>query len=208
MNLEEIKSEWRLYNQKLAVSQRLNEQLVLSMIKERSRSRLAKIRRDNILYLLLMFLNFILLIAILAGNPFDFKYTWQYLPYAILMIGVLMAIGSLYRNLVHFDVDLNKTDLVAFLNNIILVYEKHKKKQAWYGLAIFSAGALTAFSFLPKKLEHKALWPALGETMISLTITVLIYVVALRLGAFKNRKKEAFENDLNELNQLKQLSAE
>ncbi|HMF73188.1 MAG TPA: hypothetical protein VK616_17030 [Flavitalea sp.] len=208
MNIEEIKSEWIQYNQKLSVSQRLNEHLILSMIRERSGSRLAKIRQDNFLYLLLMFFTLIFLVAIFAGNPFDFKYTLQYFPYAILVIGVLMSVGSLCRNLIHFNVDVNKTDLAGFLNNIILVYEKHNKMQAWYGFIMFSAGILSAFSFLPKKLEHKALWQALGETMIMLVVTVLIYVIALKLGLFKNRKKEAFENDLKELNQLKQLSSE
>ena len=67
---------------------------------------------------------------------------------------------------------------------------------------------LTAFSFLPKKLEHKELWPALGETLLSMAITLAIYFIAYKLGAFKNRKKEGFENDLKELNNLKSISAE
>lgn len=32
--------------------------------------------------------------------------------------------------------------------------------------------------------------------------TVVIYIVAFKLGAFKNRKKEGFENDLKELDAL------
>src|SRR5215218_5103284 len=114
MNIDEIKAEWKRYNQRLEVSQRLNEKLVLSMLKERSRSRVSKIRRNNIIYMVLMILNLILLAAIFAGNPFDFKYKWQYIPYAILAIGVLLAIFSLVKSLRSFTVNLNKVNLDGF----------------------------------------------------------------------------------------------
>ena len=57
MNIDQLKTDWQRYNQKLELSQRLNEQLIHSMLKERSRSRIAKIRRDNILYMVLMMMN-------------------------------------------------------------------------------------------------------------------------------------------------------
>lgn len=208
MNLEQLKTEWREYDQKLALSQRLNEQIIQSMLRERSRSRVAKIRRDNILYLVLMLLNLVLLGAIFAGNPFDFKYDLQYIPFGILAAGVLIAIASLIKSLQSFNVDLNTLNLDHFLRKTIGEFEKNKKMQGRFGLLIFSSGMLTAFSFLPKKLEHKELWPALGETLLSMAITLAIYFIAYKLGAFKNRKKEGFENDLKELNNLKSISAE
>lgn len=208
MNLEQLKTEWREYDQKLALSQRLNEQIIHSMLRERSRSRVAKIRRENILYLVLMLLNLVLLGAIFAGNPFDFKYDLQYIPFGILAAGVLIAIASLIKSLQSFNVDLNTVNLDHFLRKTIGEFEKNKKMQGRFGLLIFSSGMLTAFSFLPKKLEHKELWPALGETLLSMAITLAIYFIAYKLGAFKNRKKEGFENDLKELNNLKSISAE
>ena len=208
MNLEQLKTEWREYDQKLALSQRLNEQIIQSMLRERSRSRVAKIRRENILYLVLMLLNLVLLGAIFAGNPFDFKYDLQYIPFGILAAGVLIAIASLIKSLQSFNVDLNTVNLDHFLRKTIWEFEKNKKMQGRFGLLIFSSGMLTAFSFLPKKLEHKELWPALGETLLSMAITLAIYFIAYKLGAFKNRKKEGFENDLKELNNLKSISAE
>jgi hypothetical protein len=39
-------------------------------------------------------------------------------------------------------------------------------------------------------------------------ITIIIYFIAFKAGAFKNRNKTAFENDLKELNNLRELSAE
>ena len=91
MNIDQIKTDWQRFNQKLELSQRLNEQLIHSILKERSRSRIAKIRRDNMLYMLLMIMNLVILAAIFAGNPFAFKYLMQYIPYGILTIGVLLV---------------------------------------------------------------------------------------------------------------------
>ena len=208
MNIDQLKTDWQRYNQKLELSQRLNEQLIHSMLKERSRSRIAKIRRDNILYMVLMTMNLVILAAIFAGNPFDFKYLLQYIPYGILTIGVLMAMVSLFKSLQSFNVNLNHVNLDAFLKKTIVEFEKNRKMERWFGIIIVSAGVLTGLSFLPHKLQNKPLGQALIETAVSMGIAVGIYIIAFKLGAFKNRKKEGFENDLKELKELKALAAE
>lgn len=208
MDIEQVKTAWQHYNQKLALTQRLNEQLILSMLKERSRSRVSKIRRENTIYLVFMVITLIFLGAIFAGNPFDFRYTLQYVPYGMLAIGVIMAMLSLFKSLQSFDVNLNNVSLATFLKKTIDAYEKNKKMESWFGAIFLSAGLLTAFSFLPKKLENKGLWQALGETAISVVVTLLIYFIAFKMGAFKNSKRDGFENDLNELNELRAISSE
>jgi hypothetical protein len=208
MNIEELKTTWNSYNKKLAVSQRLNEQLIQSMLKERSRSRISKLRKENIFLLVYMTIVLTFLAGIFAGNPFDFKYTWQYIPYGILSIGIIMAIFSLYKSLRNINVDINTVCLDDFLKKTIAAYEKNKQREQWFGIILLFAGASTVFSFLPKKLTHKDLLPALGETAIMLLVTLLIYFIAFKLGAFKNRKKEGFENDLKELDELKAISTE
>lgn len=208
MNIDQLKTDWQRYNQKLELSQRLNEQLIHSMLKERSRSRIAKIRRDNILYMVLMMMNLVILAAIFAGNPFDFKYLLQYIPYGILTIGVLMAMVSLFKSLQSFNVNLNHVNLDAFLKKTIVEFEKNRKMERWFGIIIVFAGVLTGLSFLPHKLQNKPLGQALIETAVSMGIAVGIYIIAFKLGAFKNRKKEGFENDLKELKELKALAAE
>ena len=208
MNIDEIKTEWKQYSKKLEVSQRLNEHMILSMLKERSRSRVSKIRRNNTVYLVLMLLTLLFLAAIFAGNPFDFKYRLQYIPYGILSIGVLLAIISLVKSFKTFTTNINSVSLDNFLKKTIAEYEKNKKIERWFGIIIFSAGLLTAFSFLPKKLEHKEFWQAIGETAVSMLITIVIYFIAFKLGAFKNNNKEEFENDLKEWNELKNISLE
>ena len=208
MNIDEIKTEWKQYSKKLEVSQRLNEHMILSMLKERSRSRVSKIRRNNTIYFVLMLLTLLFLVAIFAGNPFDFKYRLQYIPYGILSIGVLLAIISLVKSFKTFTTNINSVSLDNFLKRTIEENDKNKKIERWFGVIIFSAGLLTAFSFLPKKLEHKEFWQAIGETAVSMLITIAIYFIAFKLGAFKNKNKEEFENDLKEWNELKNISME
>ena len=208
MTLDELKSPWQQYNQQLNASNKLNEQLLLSMIKERSTSRVSTIRRESFMLLLVLVLEMVFLIAIIIGNPFDFKYALQFIPYALLGIGVLIAIWTLLKMIKNFDVRITNDGLTGFLQKTINAYEKNRKAERWFGTIMFSAGVLTAFSFLPKKLEHKEFWPALGETGLSVLITILVYVIAFKLGAFKNRKKEGFENDWKELNDLKAISSE
>lgn len=206
MNIEDLKTEWQQYNHKLSLSQRLNEQVVQSMLRERSRSRVSKIRRESVMYLVLMFLNLVLIAAIFVGNPFDFVYAAQYIPYGILALGIILALGSLIKTLQRFNVDMHNVSLHYFLKRTIEEYEKNQKMERWFGILIFAAGTLTVFSFLPKKLANKGMGPALAETAISIVITVIIYFIAFKLGAFRNRKKEGFESDLKELNEMKAIA--
>ena len=208
MNLDKMKTEWQQLNQRLAASQKLNEQLIITMLRERSRSRVDTVRRTNTVYLLLMILNLAAMAAIFISNPFDFKYILQYLPYGFLTIGVLMAIGSLYKSFRSFTIAINTMSLDVFLKKVIHQYEKNKRAESWFGRIILTAGVITAFSFLPNKLERKELWLALTETALSMIITLAIYYVAFKLGAFKNRNKEGFENDLKEWKKLKRLADE
>jgi hypothetical protein len=208
MNLEQMKTEWQQYDHQLSKTNRLNEQLIESMIRERSRSRVDWIRKESMLLLFYMTGVTLFLVAIFAGNPFDFRFTWQYVPYGILATGVLMAIVSLVKNIRNFDVDINRVDLFSFLNRTIDGYEKNKKLESWFGVIILSAGLLTVFSFLPNKMETKSLNRALIETAVAAIPILLVYFLAFRLGAFKNRRKEAFENDLKELKELKAMSGE
>jgi hypothetical protein len=208
MNIDELKTEWQQVNKKLERSERLNEQLIQSMLKERSRSRVSKIRNDTVLFTIVMFLNLFVLGAIILGNPFDFNYWWQFIPYGILAAGSLLTIISLLKSFKSFNVDINSMSLESFLHKTLHHYEKNKKMESWFGVIILSAGLLSVFSFLPKKLENKGLWPALGEAGVCIVIILVIYFIAFKAGAFKNRKKEGFENDLKEWNELKAMAEE
>lgn len=202
MNLEELKSAWQVYDRKLQASQAINEKLIFSMIRERSNSRVSRIKRDNILLLLVMFLEFVFLIAVFVGNPFDFKFLWQYLPFLFILVGNLMAIVVLFKVYKMLKTDITNENLRLFLKNLIETFEKNKKAEGWFGVIMFVSGCLTIFSFLPHKLAAESLSMAIIDTLIPLAISGVIYWIAYKMGAFKNQKEMAFKNDLTELENL------
>lgn len=202
MNLEELKSAWKVYDQKLQTSQLLTERLIVGMIKERSKSRVAQIKRENKWFFALMIFELLVLGAIFMGNPFDFIYKIQFVPYVFLAIGIIMALVSIYRSNAIVNIDMNSTTLGAFLKNVLREYEKNKKLEGWFGILMLSSGCLTVLSFLPNKLEKKGLNAALIDTLIPMGVCLIIYYLAFKLGAFKNRKSEGFKDDLQELEAL------
>lgn len=202
MNIDELKSAWQIYDKKLQASQVINEKIIVSMIKERSSSRISKIKRENTLLLLLMIIEFFFLVAIFAGNPFDFDFLWQFVPFFALLIGNIMAIVVLFKVLKMIRTEITDTNLSFFLNKIINGYEKNKQAEKWFGLIMFVSGCLTVFSFLPHKLANKTLPMAILDTIIPLLISVGIYFIAFKLGAFENQKSEEFKKDLQEFERL------
>lgn len=202
MNLEELKSAWQVYDQKLQSSKAINEKIIFSMIRERSNSRIAKIKRENTVLILLMFLELFFLVAIFAGNPFDFNYMWQYVPFLFILVGNIMAIVVLFKVYRMIKKEITDANLSYFLQNMIDGFEKNKKAEGWFGAIMFVSGCLTIFSFLPHKLANKTLPMAVLDTIIPLCICIAIYFIAFKLGAFKNHKSEAFKKDLKELQQL------
>ncbi|RFS17085.1 hypothetical protein [Emticicia sp. C21] len=202
MNLDELKSAWKVYDQKLQTSQLLTERMIVGMIKERSRSRVAKIKRENTGFFILMVVELVVLGAVFLGNPFDFIYPIQFVPYGFLAVGIIMAIIAIYRSNAIVNVDMNSTTLGAFLNHVIKEYEKNKKLEGWFGILMLASGCLTTLSFLPKKLARQDLSSALIDTLIPLAVCLFVYYIAFKLGAFKNRKSEGFKEDLRELEEL------
>ncbi len=202
MNLEELKSAWQVYDRKLQASQTINEKLIFSMIRERSNSRVSRLKRDNTLLMLFMFLEIAFLVAVFAGNPFDFKFLWQYVPFLFILVGNLMGIIVLFRVYKMLKTDITNTNLRSFLKNLIETFEKNKKAEGWFGAVMFVSGCLTVFSFLPHKLETKSLLMAIVDTLIPLAISVILYLIAYKMGAFKNQKEIAFRQDLSELETL------
>ena len=205
MNLDELKSAWQVYDQKLQASQGINEKIILSMIRERSSSRVSKIKRNNTFLMAVMLLELLILGAIFIGNPFDFDYKWQFVPYIFLSIGVMMAIGVLFENYKMLNIEINNNNLKVFLENVINGYEKNRKAEKWFGLTMLIAACLTILSFLPHKLAKYTLSIAIIDTIIPLVISLGIYFIAFKLGAFKDPKREGFKEDLKE---LKELSAD
>jgi len=206
MNLEELKTEWQLYDKKIQAVQTVNAKLIEHMIKERSVSRVSLIKRQYQGFFFVLGLEIIVLAAILIGNPFDFKYQFQFIPYVLLSIGIVVALVNLVKLYRKLNDGLSSSSVGIFLKKILEMYEKNRVFEKWFGIIFLSVGFLIPLSFLPGKIENKGWTAALVEISAMMGITLLLYFIALKLGIFKNANKQKFSNDLAELNELKAMA--
>lgn len=208
MNLEELKTAWQVYNKKILAVETINERLIESMIKERSVSRISAIKRQYNGFFILLVAELVILSAILMGNPFDFKYKLQFVPYILLSIGVLVAFFNLLKIYRKLNAPSSASSIGTFLKNILHMYEQNKVFEKWFGIIFLSVGFIIPLSFLPQKIVRNGLSNAMIETAIMMVVTLLFYLLAFKLGAFKNRNKENLVKDLAELNELKAMAQE
>jgi hypothetical protein len=210
MNLEEIKTAWKAYDMRLQSSKALSDRLIVSMITERSGSRFATVKRNYLVGFAWMTVCLAFGIAIITGNPFDYVYPSQYIPvwiYCACLLMMIIAMARHYRSL--NNITLSQATLSRALKDIIAVYERPRKFITYIiRVFVFSQLFLFPLSFLPKNIERFGLWPALAERLIPICIAVLLYYIAHRLGAFKQRHVQKFKADLTELDQLQAMNDE
>ncbi len=208
MNLEELKSAWQVFDKKVQTSQVIHAKIIESMIKERSGSRVDAIKRQSYSFMIILIIEIIALLGVILGNPFDFKYGWQYIPYYILLGGVVLAFINLVKTFQKINQTWSHLTIDAFLTNMLNTYEKNKVFEKWFGTIFLSIGFIIPISFLPAKIERNGLQSAILDVALMMGVTALLYLVAFKMGAFKNHHKDHFEQDLKELNELKGLIQE
>ncbi len=208
MELEELKTTWGLYDKKIMSTQTITQKIIESMIKERSVSRVERLKKQYFGFFVLLIVEAGFMLAILFGNPFDFKYQIQFLPFLLLLMGILVAFINLTQYYEKINTSLIDKNIGAFLKGILDFYEKNKTYEKWFGIILFSIGFLVPLSFLPPKIEKYGIQKALLDTAIPMLISLVLYFLAFKLGAFKKRHKENFKSDLEEYNELKGMSSE
>jgi hypothetical protein len=209
MQIDDLKTAWKEFEQSLKYSTAMNEKMITALIRERSRSRLSNFKREYIFFLVLSLGWSAVFAAILIGNPFDFTYAIQYLPTILLLFAMLVILIRLYRSLGLFKTNFYQADLIRSLKNVIRLYERH---QQLAGVAIsfmIAGGVLFAFSFMPTRIAAKGLQAAMLEMLLITAISLFIYFLAFRLGVFnKHKHTPGFDQDLQELEQLKEMAKE
>lgn len=208
MELEVLKKSWANLNEKFQHTTTFNQKLIESIISSRTFTTVDRIKRMYTGFYIVLTVEIVVLVAILVGNPFDFQYNLQFLPYALLLIGVVLA----FKNLRHLSSAINKlsarSTIDLYLKGIVSIYDLNKRYEKWFGVSLLAVGLLVPFSFLPQKLERMSLTAALADTAIMISISLLLYVAAFKLGAFKNRHKESLQKDLADWEELKTLANE
>ncbi len=205
MELELFRTSWEKLDKKMQSAALFNEKLLENIISSRVVTTVDKIKRLYLGFYVVLTLEIVFLIALFIGNPFDFKYKLQFLPYGLLMIGVVVA----FINLISLDKAIRKLSpgvrVDHYLKGIVSIYEKNQRFEKWFGMIFLSVGLLTSLSFLPQKIERYGLTKGLLDQFIALAIVLGLYIIAFKLGAFKNRYKDKLQKDLTEWNELKSL---
>ncbi len=206
MELELLKKSWDNLSKRIEHTATFNEKLVDHIISSRVATTLDKINRLYNGFYVILAIEVVVLIAILLGNPFDFRYNIQYIPYGLLLIGVIIA----FFNLLHIHRSIRKLSpdnrIDQYLKSIGAIYDRNKRFEKWFGVIFLSIGLLVPFSFLPTKIDRMGLVGALTDTSIMVAINLIIFIVAIKLGAFKNRYRMQLEKDLKEWKELKALA--
>jgi hypothetical protein len=92
MNLEDLKSAWQTTDQHLPATQHVQQQLVHTLVQQRSRGRLAQLRRQLTgQALLLLAVGLLLLAVILGWNPFGLTTWYGFAPLVLWAGCVLLA---------------------------------------------------------------------------------------------------------------------
>lgn len=206
MELELFKKSWENLDRKMQNAALFNQKLLESIISSRVMTTVDKIKRLYKGFYLVLVVEMIFLIALFLGNPFDFKYTLQFVPYVLLFIGVIVA----FINLIYIDKAIGKlspgSKIDSYVNGIVSIYNRNQRFEKWFGVIFLSVGLLVPLSFLPHKLERLGIAKGLLDLGIMMSVVLILYVVAFKLGAFKNPYKNKLEQDLEEWNKLKALA--
>ena len=208
MELETLKRSWEGLDKRIRNAASFNHKLVEHIVSSRVMTTVDRIKKLTNFFYIVLGIETVFLIAILVGNPFDFSFRIQFVPYLLLLSGVILAFINLFRISRSIGKLSPAIQIDQYLKGIVSIYDRNKKFERWFGLSFLSVGLLVPFSFLPQKIERMGLPGALGDIGIMIAVTMVIYFVAFKSGAFKNRNKEKLEADLAELNELKALADE
>ncbi|GAB3893794.1 hypothetical protein GCM10028803_08280 [Larkinella knui] len=205
MNLDELKSTWKAYDEKILVSQKLSEQLVFLMIKDRSKGTLARMERNLKLAGFIMTAVVFFFTAAIAGNAFDYTSWYFYIPsvlYIVLALVALVIVIKNVRNLSH--VDLSRQNLYDSLKTVLRWHEKAQAALSRVWLLCMLSGFLFGVSMVARNVE------AYGTTKVILllggqtAVILLLYAAARWLfHAFEDTHGNELRESLQEMEQLK-----
>jgi len=203
MNLDELKTAWREYDSRLAATEEINQKVIASMIRERSVSRIARIRKRYTGMICLFSFYTVFLGFCFFGNPFDFAFAAQYLPLAALMLScIVMAFFLLRARIALNEVSLDKQNLNEALVQIISVYVKYGKFLKYTVMVMFFSSILLSFSIA--KIPEYGTWITVFSALLFCAVIVFSFYYAGKKTDWLNSGKETegFRADLEELKDL------
>lgn len=208
MNIDELKTVWQQYSQRAEQSIFLNEKIILGMIKDRSRSLLDKMKREYVFTFIYLALITVFCILCLIENAFDYTNLLSYIPLSAYTICLVAFLLLMIKGYTIVNVSLTNANLKEALEAISAARKKQRAMVGKVGLLIMCFGALFPFAHLPKVLATKGWTEAIGLGMLPLAAIVVVYFIAKKLGAFKDRYAGKLQENLNEMEEVEMHRSE
>src|SRR5687767_14041972 len=127
MELEALKKSWESLGKRMQNAAALNQKLVETIISSRIMTTVDKIKRLYAFFYLILAVEAVVLIAIFLGNPFDFKNKLQFIPYGLILIGVIIT----FFNLLYICRSIQKLSpeirIDHYLKGIVSVYDQKQR---------------------------------------------------------------------------------
>lgn len=206
MNLDELKTAWKEYDSRLAATEEINQKVIASMIRERSVSRVARIRRRYTEMLCLFLFYTVCLGSLFFGNPFDYNSPAQYTPLAVLALCCVLMVIFLFRaRMALKEIGLDRQNLQEALVQIIAVYAKYKKSFRYIISMMFYSSILLSLSHIIAKIpESGMLWAIFSLLIFSALIGFSYYYAGKKTNDWPDLGKEekGLYADLDELKEL------
>lgn len=203
MNLDELKTAWREYDSRLVATEEINQKVIASMIRERSVSRIARIRRQYSVMIGLFLFYTICLGCCFFGNPFDFTSSAQFAPLkALMIIYIVIAILLFMARMALNKISLDKQNLHGALVQIIAVYARYRRiLKRLVRAACFSSLLLSlSISKIPGYGIGTSVFSAL--LLCGVILFSFYYVGKKPEGASLGEEEKGFREDLEELKEL------
>ncbi|MGA0560609.1 hypothetical protein ACO2Q8_28345 [Larkinella sp. VNQ87] len=205
MNLDELKATWQAYDEKIRSSQRLSEQMIRLMIKDRSKGTLANMARSLQRAGIIMTAVLLFFTAAILGNAFDYTSWYMYIP-SVLYIGLAtVALAVVVRTRRALSrVTLNQQNLYDSLTTVLHWHERAQATLSRVWMLCMLAGFLFGVSMVARKFETYGPTKVALFLGMQLTLILLIYGAARwLLNVFEDTHGKALREDLHELDQLK-----
>ena len=206
MNLDELKTAWNRLDENVLASQKFSEQMVLSMMKDRSKSTLANMQRELRRVAVFFSALLVLFAAIILGNPFDYTRWLEYVPVVLYSLLVVTALIIIFNEYCEFRaVSLTKSNLRESLRLVIQSYEGYQSTMENVWKLSLVAGFLFGVSLTARNFEAygwtKSLLVVGGQAITVLLLYGVARWVFTRLPGTHALELRAHLQELDELEQ-------
>ncbi len=204
MDLDEFKATWQAYDQKLDSAQRLSQQVLAIVQRNRSTSTIDKMIREvrlpgAILLALVLFFS-----AVIAGNAFDYTRWVHYVP---AICYVIIAATGLYFLMRHNNqlrrATLHTHDLHHTLTELIRLRTRHSTLMKWVWMLAMLAGSLIMLPIIARKFSPENWVYSLLIGLLPIGITALSIGLASLAGMFTDPYLDELREQVEELEELR-----